>query len=96
MFPWGSFELRSLEIGTARGSCVLSLQEARILRLLLHQRGEPVPREALFYAVWGRPPTGESRVVDVHVSNLRGKLRRLFPESRGCLRSVRGVGYLLS
>lgn len=95
-FSWGTFELHGLEILTSRGQCSLSHQEARVLSLLLRGGGEAVPREALYYAIWGKPPEGNSRVVDVHVSNLRRKLLRLYPQSAGCLRSVRRVGYLLS
>jgi DNA-binding response OmpR family regulator len=73
----------------------LCAQEQSILRLLSANAGEPVSREALYYGIWGRPAAEESRVVDMHIASLRRKLRRLFPESGACIRSVRGVGYLI-
>jgi len=96
IFPWGSFEIRGLGIHTPSGSCLLCGQEQKILRLLVTNRGEPVSRDALYYGIWGKPASAKSRVVDVHVSSLRKKLLRLFPESEGCIRSVRGVGYLIT
>jgi DNA-binding response OmpR family regulator len=94
-FEWGRFKLQGTEIRSPEENCTLSHPEARILRLLLKAKGDPVSREVLYYALWGRPNRGSSRVVDVHISNLRKKLLRLFPDSKGCIRSVRGKGYLL-
>jgi DNA-binding response OmpR family regulator len=94
--PWGSFEIRGLELYAPTGRCLLCGQEQRILRMLVTNRGEPVSRDALFYGIWGKPASERSRVVDVHISSLRKKLVRLFPESEGCIHSVRGVGYLIT
>lgn len=95
-FPWGSFEIRGLELYTPTESCLLCGQEQRILRMLAINRGEPVSRDALYYGIWGKSASVKSRVVDVHISSLRKKLLRLFPESDGCIRSVRRVGYLIA
>jgi DNA-binding response OmpR family regulator len=95
-FPWGSFEIRGLELHTPIGNSLLCAQEQRILRMLATNRGEPVSRDALYYGIWGKPASGKSRVVDVHISSLRRKLFRLYPESDGCIRSVRGIGYLIT
>jgi hypothetical protein len=94
-FSWGSFDIRSMELNSPAGSCALCAQERSILRLLAANRGEPVSREALYYGIWGRSAAKESRVADMHIASLRRKLRRLFPESGQCIRSVRGVGYLI-
>jgi DNA-binding response OmpR family regulator len=32
----------------------------------------------------------------MHIVSLRKKLHQLFPESGSCIRSVRGVGYLIA
>jgi two-component system OmpR family response regulator len=93
--PWGGLVLRGLSLSGPGGRCALSYPEARILRLLLQSRAVPVPREALYYAIWGRGSGGRSRVVDVHVSKVRRKLLRLAPGSAGGIRAVRGVGYLM-
>jgi len=95
-FGWGSFRLQSLHLVSGRVSCPLSSPELSILRLLADHRGQVVPREALYYAIWGRAASRGSRVADVHVSRLRRKLLSVFPASAGALRSVRAQGYLLS
>jgi two-component system OmpR family response regulator len=94
-FSWGSFAVQSQELRSPLGSCRLCAQEQSILRLLAANAGEPVSREALYYGIWGRPASLASRVVDMHIASLRRKLRRLFPESGDCIRSVRGLGYLI-
>jgi DNA-binding response OmpR family regulator len=95
-FSWGSIALKNLELGSPAGSRSLCVQEQKILRLLAANAGQPVSREALYYGIWGKPASAESRVVDMHIASLRKKLRELFPQSGACIRSVRGVGYLIA
>jgi hypothetical protein len=94
-FSWGELSIGHLELSSPRGRCRLSVQEQSILRLLTANAGEPVSREALYYGIWGKPASPETRVVDMHIASLRRKLHRLFPESGVGIRSARGVGYLL-
>ena len=76
----------------------MSVQEGKILNLLLRHSGTVVPREALYYGIWGRTGAG-SRVVDMHVSKLRSKLESLqrdLPESnRVKIATVHGEGYYI-
>ena len=77
----------------------LSHPEATILKHLLINSGEVVPREALFYAIWGRVPESKSRAVDVHISSLRKKMGGLLAdnvEGDNPIMSVRRVGYMIS
>ncbi|HUX21182.1 MAG TPA: winged helix-turn-helix domain-containing protein [Spirochaetia bacterium] len=93
---WGNLSLTPGSARTAAGSVSLSIQEYRILRVLLTQSGNAVPREVLYYALWGRCESA-SRAVDVHISSLRKKLKTIAPPSfTGCLiRSARGCGYFI-
>jgi hypothetical protein len=75
------------------GEIALSVNESRILKVLLRKRGEVVPREVLYYAIWGKMKNTASRVVDVHISLLRRKLEGTAPWR---IRQVRGEGYILS
>ncbi len=73
----------------------LTTKEFAILEFLLHNRGRAISRFSLAEHVWGDnfDPFSMSNFVDVHVSNLRKKLK-----SQGCeqiIRSIRGVGYLI-
>lgn len=71
----------------------LSPKEFDILALLIRQPGRVYSRQEIGQEIWqGRLPEG-SNVVDVHMANLRGKLRD--HEGYGLLRTVRGVGYSL-
>jgi DNA-binding response OmpR family regulator len=81
------------KVRTDDGEAVLKPNEARILMALLKARGEVVNREVLYYAIWGKIKNSSSRVVDVHISALRKKLKALTPLQ---IVQVRGEGYLLS
>jgi hypothetical protein len=91
----GGISLRGFHLEGPAGAAELSYPESRILLALLRHRGQAVSREVLGYAVWGRLAEPGSRALDVHVSSLRRKLRRLGPEGPSPIRSLRGVGYLL-
>jgi len=71
----------------------LSPREFALLAFLASQPGRVYGRAEIERNVWGEdlPPT--SNVVDVHVANLRGKLRDA--GGFGVIRTVRGVGYAL-
>ena len=71
----------------------LSPREFALLAFLSAQPGRVYGRAEIERNVWGEdlPPT--SNVVDVHVANIRGKLRDA--GGFGVIRTVRGVGYAL-
>lgn len=70
---------------------VLSVQEARLARVLLARRGEVVPRDALHDAIWGDDPPDDPRALDNRVKALRVRLQGLPIE----IHTVRGRGMLL-
>ncbi len=78
---WGDEEVR------------LSPREYELLVYLAGQPGRVYSRKEIENNVWGEelPPT--SNVVDVHIANIRGKLRDA--GGFGVIRTVRGVGYAL-
>ncbi len=72
----------------------LTSTEFELLVALARQAGAVVTREALLDAGWaGLVPDGRN-ILEVHLSNLRGKLRR--HGAGGLVRTVRGVGYVLT
>lgn len=73
-------------------SCILTVTEYSLLKLLMQNSGIVLSREQILDHVWGHEFTGELRVVDIHVSNLRKKVSTISP-SRHYIQSVRGVGY---
>ena len=102
-FPWGETSLEPDRLVTAAGPVRLTWHEARILAALLRARGEPVPRQALAYAVHGaglhaartpREPR-KSRAIDAHVSSIRRKVRAVIPQADPFIICVRSQGYLI-
>lgn len=77
-----------------RGGEIVDLTTAEfdLLRVLLQQAGQVVPREHLFQEVLGREFAVFDRSIDNHVSSLRRKLgSRINGVDR--IKSVRNVGY---
>jgi len=66
--------------------------EYSLLKLLMKRPGRVFSRDALLDEIWGEEFTGESRTVDVHVKNLRKKIKSAGgpPDA---IRSIWGVGY---
>ncbi len=96
-FEWGNLSLKGNVLTSSERKAFVSHQEAKILRLMLKNRGRVVSRDSLFYVLWGKPPENPSRVVDVHVSSLNRKLRALVPDLTGqrLIVSVRKIGYTI-
>jgi DNA-binding response OmpR family regulator len=67
---------------------VLTRIEYELLVELMRDPERVATREELMQSVWGTDWTGDTHLVEVHVGNLRRKLR---PASY--IRTVRGVGY---
>jgi two-component system, OmpR family, response regulator len=98
----GSPESRVIEVGelcvdlrtrsATFGSSALTLRtlEFELLAELARNAGRVVTRDRLLDRVWGLSFPGGTRTVDVHVAQLRKKLRR--PD---VIQTVRGVGYRL-
>lgn len=70
----------------------LSALEFDLLYTLASQPGRVFRRDELLERVWGGDFTGIDRVVDVHLSNLRGKLEA-DPKSPLFFVTLRSVGY---
>jgi len=71
----------------------LSPKEFALIELLSSRPGRVFSRAEIEHRVWGHPLESGSNVVDVHIANLRAKLRDA--GAYGYLRTVRGVGYAL-
>jgi DNA-binding response OmpR family regulator len=92
----GGLEIRPLEAVVLRdGEPVqLTTTEFRLLETLAEQPGRGVSRERLLEQVWGYEHLGDTRLVDVHVSRLRGKIEEV-PATPRHVVTVRGQGYKL-
>ncbi len=68
---------------------LLTLKEFDLLVLLMSNTSQVFTRDAILNKVWGYDYFGETRTVDVHITNLRRKLL----EYGDNIETVRGVGY---
>jgi two-component system, OmpR family, alkaline phosphatase synthesis response regulator PhoP len=67
----------------------LTTTEFDLLITLAENRGRVLSREQLLENVWGTNFYGETRVIDVHIGNIRQKL------GEDLIATIRGVGYRL-
>ena len=69
----------------------LTLKEFKLLKLLISRAGVTVSREELFREVWGDGFIGETRTLDMHVAQLREKIKA--NGGGDVIVTVRGIGY---
>ncbi len=84
-------EPRRREVAVGDRPVELRAREFDLLAALARDPGVVLSREALLEDVWGTDFVGETRTIDVHVSELR---RKLGPDGPS-IESVRGIGYRL-
>lgn len=77
---------------TAGEAMTLTLTEFRILVALMRAKGRVLSREDLMYTAIGPSVMVTARTIDVHMAAIRKKLGN----AGGMIRTVRGVGYMLS
>ena len=65
----------------------LTTKEFELLHLLMENKGQVIPREAMINKLWGYNYYGDTRVIDTHIKNLRRKLNGDY------IKTVKGIGY---
>ena len=81
---WASFDGKPIELGST---------EFRLLELLARNAGIALSRPQVLERIWDYDFDGSSNIVDVYVSQLRRKLKKL--GGQGIIETVWGVGYRL-
>jgi two-component system OmpR family response regulator len=91
----GDLEMNLLTRKVTRDGKKIDLQprEFRLLEYLMRHAGQVVTRTMLLEKVWDYNFDPQTNVIDVHVSRLRAKIDKDFPEP--LLQTVRGAGYRL-
>lgn len=92
-FGGHTIDFRAQEAITARGERLqLSKKEAMLLKLLIENKNEVVPREKILQSVWGYNVYPTTRTIDNFILNFR---KYFEDDSRNPrhFHSVRGVGY---
>ncbi|MCE5254198.1 MAG: response regulator transcription factor [Actinomycetia bacterium] len=89
-----SIDDKTREVRVGGREIELTTTEFDLLRVLAEHPGWVYTREELLESVWGYKYLGDSRLVDVHIANLRKKIGD-DPTDPQFVRTVRGVGYKL-
>lgn len=71
----------------------ITKQEFAILELLLRYPKKVFSKEEIFEYAWEEPYMGETKTLDVHVSNIRKKIKKV--TEREYIETVWGIGYRL-
>lgn len=71
----------------------ITRQEFAILELLLKHPKQVFSKEDIFEYAWEEPYMGETKTLDVHISNIRKKIKTLTTEDY--IETVWGIGYRL-
>lgn len=71
--------------------CELTYKEFELLKLLINNAGIVMTRDIIMERVWDTDFEGESRTLDMHIKNLRQKIK----DSEVTIKTVRNVGYLI-
>ena len=71
---------------------VLTAKEFALLRLLMEFPDKIFSKANLFQSVWNMEYISEDNTLNVHISNLRSKLRKICPD-REFIDTVWGIGY---
>jgi two-component system, OmpR family, alkaline phosphatase synthesis response regulator PhoP len=87
-----SIDPKAREVRVEGQEVDLTSTEFELLRVLAEHPGWVYSREELLESVWGYSYLGDSRLVDVHIANLRKKIGDDSSDPQ-FIRTVRGVGY---
>lgn len=71
----------------------ITKQEFAILELLLKHPKQVFSKEDIFEYAWEEPYMGETKTLDVHISNIRKKIKQVTEEEY--IETVWGIGYRL-
>ena len=85
-----AMDLSRMEVFENGDKLDLTHKEFEILKLLLTNQNQVFTREMLLDQLWGYDYFGSSKVVNVHIQNLRKKLAGEY------IQTVRGVGYKIA
>ncbi len=84
-----TIDYESFEVYDGQEQILLTFREFELLGSLMTHAGKVLNRQQLLNHAWGYEYFGDERIVDVHIKNLRKKLRS------DAIVTVKGVGYKL-
>jgi len=93
-FTYGNLKIDAVSHRVHAGSkeIILRPKEFAILMYLVKNKGRVLSRTQILENIWGYDFNPNTNIVDVHINSLRERLKE--HDLAGCIRSVRGVGYM--
>jgi len=93
-FTYGTMKIDAVSHRVHAGSkeIILRPKEFAILMYLVKNKGRVLSRTQILENIWGYDFNPNTNIVDVHINSLRERLKE--HDLSGCIRSVRGVGYM--
>lgn len=85
----------SFTIRSGEKQCALKRKEFEILQLLIQHPQKVYTKELLYETVWSEPYYGDENTINVHISNLRKKIKTLDPNN-DYIETVWGLGIKLA
>lgn len=87
-----SYNTRTNEVKVNGENVKFTHGELLIFDKLIKNRGEVVKREELYETLWGKKEAFETRIIDVHLKEIR---RKLGEENSNLIETIYGIGYKL-
>lgn len=84
-------DLRKHLVKISNNEVYMTNKEFDILRVLIKNQNQVVPKENIFRDVWDTTYIGETRTLDMHIKSLRQKLNS--NHAKIIIKTIRGVGY---
>lgn len=86
-----TMDIKKHEVKVENEHVSLTKVEYDVLRMFLESEERVLSREELLLKIWKFAYDGDTRLVDIHIFKLKGKMK----QSKTYFKSVRGVGYKL-
>lgn len=80
-------DAKNYKVYVAGREVSLTAREFEILRLFMEHTGRVFTREQLLDLIWDYDYTGDDKIINTHIKNIRKKL------GVDCIETIRGVGY---
>lgn len=94
-----TYQIQGLSIDTKQYRCsymktpiTFTKKQFELLALLAKHNGEIVSRNEILNIIWGYEYIGESRTIDVHIKEIRKKLKTAGLDT-GPIETIQGIGY---
>lgn len=89
-----SLDKDSFEVSVNGENILLTRQEYRILELFMLHPTKVFSKQEIFEYAWEEYHIGEDKTINVHISNIRGKIKKV--SDKEYIDTIWGIGYRLS